>query len=259
IFFTVLRFFMKQKTTIGYSFMALMTIGGEQIFSMVAFQCPCNHSQNFTYGLIFLLGPAIVLLVLGFFFSTSLWRLYTGCCFNPMKLCPRGNCFGCLKVFINIFTRACVAPIMWLSVAMLNGSFYECAVSGLMILARVPCDRSKLSSDERMELLLMLRAQSQVRQKRVYEPLSLLPSHWSAWGTYFMQLFADSQGNSSLIWKHLNKLTNQKYSQSKGITKLNINGRVSTDAMEIANELPPFSNQFRNLQQISILFVYHMM
>ncbi len=53
--------------------------------------------------------------------------------------------------------------------------------------------------------------------------------------SYFMQLFAESQGNSSLIWQHMNKLTNQKFSQSKGISKLNINGKVSTDALEIAN------------------------
>ncbi|XP_070822263.1 calcium homeostasis modulator protein 5 [Chaetodon trifascialis] len=179
-FQTVLRFFMNQKATIGYSFMALLTIGGERVFSMVSFQCPCNHDQNFTYGLTFLLGPAAVLLVFGLFFSTRLWRLYTGCCLNPMKLCPRGNFLSCLRVFMSIFTGACVAPIMWLSVALLNGTFYECAVSGLADnlvvdlfcknktlkcqeeLARVPCDRSKLSSDERMELLLMLRAQSQI-------------------------------------------------------------------------------------------------
>lgn len=130
-FQTVLRFFMNQKATIGYSFMALLTIGGERVFSMVSFQCPCNHDQNFAYGLTFLLGPAAVLLVLGLFFSSRLWRLYTGCCLNPMKLCPRGNCLGCLKAFMSIFTGACVAPIMWLSVALLNGTFYECAVSGL--------------------------------------------------------------------------------------------------------------------------------
>ncbi|KAL3060741.1 hypothetical protein OYC64_015145 [Pagothenia borchgrevinki] len=179
-FQTVLRFFMNQKATIGYSFMALLTIGGERVFSMVSFQCPCNHDQNFAYGLTFLLGPAGVLLILGLFFSTRLWRLYTGCCLNPMKLCPRGNCFGSLRVFMNIFSGACVAPVMWLCVALLNGTFYECAVSGLddnlvvdlfcknktlkcrEELARVPCDRSKLTADERMELLLMFRAQSQI-------------------------------------------------------------------------------------------------
>lgn len=190
-FQTVLRFFMNQKATIGYSFMALLTIGGERVFSMVSFQCPCNHDQNFAYGLTFLLGPAAVLLVMGLFLSTRLWRLYTGCCLNPMKLCPRGNCFGCLRVLMNIFTGACVAPIMWLSVALLNGTFYECAVSGLddnlvvdlfcknktmkcrEELARVPCDRSKLSSEERMELLLMFRAQSQVRDMCVCVSIQL--------------------------------------------------------------------------------------
>ncbi|XP_072317791.1 calcium homeostasis modulator protein 5-like [Eucyclogobius newberryi] len=179
-FQTVLRFFMNQKATIGYSFMALLTIGGERVFSMVSFQCPCNHDQNFAYGITFLLGPAAVLLVLGLFMSTRLWRLYTGCCLNPLKLCPRGNCFGCLRVVLNIISGACVAPVMWLSVALLNGTFYECAVSGLddnvvvnlfcvnktlkcrEELAHVPCDRSQLTPGERMELLLMLRAQSQI-------------------------------------------------------------------------------------------------
>ncbi|KAF1387508.1 hypothetical protein PFLUV_G00079690 [Perca fluviatilis] len=177
---TVLRFFMNQKSTIGYSFMALMTVGGERVFTLVSFQCPCNHDQNFAYGLTFLLGPAAVLLVLGLLFTSRLWRLYTGCCLNPMKLCPRGNCLGHLRVLMSIFCGACVAPVMWLSVALLNGTFYECAVSGLddnlvvdlfcknktlacrEELARVPCDRSKLSTDERMELLLMFRAQSQI-------------------------------------------------------------------------------------------------
>lgn len=179
-FQTVLRFFMNQKSTIGYSFMALLTLGGERVFSMVSFQCPCNRKQNFAYGITFLLGPAAVLLVFGLFFSSRLWRLYTGCCLNPMKLCPRGNCLGCLRVLTSIFTGACVAPIMWLCVALLNGTFYECAVSGLdnnvvvdlfcqnkttkcrEELAHVPCERSKLTSDERMDLLLMFRAQSQV-------------------------------------------------------------------------------------------------
>uniref|UniRef100_A0A671K5R0 Calcium homeostasis modulator family member 5 n=1 Tax=Sinocyclocheilus anshuiensis TaxID=1608454 RepID=A0A671K5R0_9TELE len=130
-FKTVLKFLTNQKTTIGYSFMAILTIGSERIFSMVSFQCPCNHQQNFAYGLTFLLGPAVVLLAIGLFVSTRLWRLYTGCCLNPLKLCPRGNFVGCLQVFVKVLSGACIAPVMWLSVALLNGTFYECAVSGL--------------------------------------------------------------------------------------------------------------------------------
>ncbi|KAL0984645.1 hypothetical protein UPYG_G00144660 [Umbra pygmaea] len=177
---TVLRFFINQKATIGYSFMALLTVGGERIFSLFAFQCPCNTNQNFPYGMLFLLGPGLVLLVLGLFFSTKLWRLYTGCCLNPMKLCPKGNVFNCLKMLLTIFSSSCVVPIMWLCVALLNGTFYECGVSGLddkfvvdMFcknktlncrdeLARVPCGKSKLPSDESLELQRMFRAQSQM-------------------------------------------------------------------------------------------------
>lgn len=179
-FKVVLRILTDQKATIGYGFMAILTIGGERMFSMVSFKCPCNRDQNFAYGLTFLLGPAVVLLLIGLFVSNRLWRLYTGCCLNPMKLCPRGNCMGCCAALMKVVAGACVAPIMWLCVALLNGTFYECAVSGLddnlvvpllcknktrlcrEELARVPCQRSKLPADENMELLLMFRAQSQV-------------------------------------------------------------------------------------------------
>ncbi|XP_028837088.1 calcium homeostasis modulator protein 5-like [Denticeps clupeoides] len=178
---TILRFFTNQKSTIGYGVMGLLTIGGERIFTLFSFQCPCNHTQNFAYGLTFLLGPAFVLLVVGLFISTRLWRLYTGCCLDPFKLCPRGNFIGCCMVQLKVLAHASVAPIMWLCVALLNGTFYECAVSGLednlvvpllcknktalcrQELARVPCQaQSKLSQFENLELLLMFRAQSQI-------------------------------------------------------------------------------------------------
>uniref|UniRef100_A0A3P9LKA2 Calcium homeostasis modulator family member 5, tandem duplicate 2 n=1 Tax=Oryzias latipes TaxID=8090 RepID=A0A3P9LKA2_ORYLA len=176
----VQQFLTDQKATIGYGVMALLTVGGERIFSMVSFQCPCNYEQNLAYGLTFLLGPAAVLLVLGILANMKLWRIYTGCCLNPRKLCPRGNCFGCFRVLLGILSDACVAPVMWLSVALLNGTFYECAISGMndklvvdlfcknktmacqKELARVPCSRSKLPSNEQVELLLMFRAQSQI-------------------------------------------------------------------------------------------------
>ncbi|KAL7842590.1 hypothetical protein SRHO_G00242790 [Serrasalmus rhombeus] len=179
-FNTVIRFLTNQKTTIGYGVMAIATIGGERLFSLFSFQCPCNTEQNFTYGLMYLLGPALVLLTVGLFLSTALWRLYTGCCLNPMKLCPRGNCIGCISIFMRAVVGALVPPIMWLSVALLNGTFYECAVSGLedqvivdlfcknrtstckAELAKVPCKTSNLPVAETNNLLLMLRAQSQI-------------------------------------------------------------------------------------------------
>lgn len=177
---TIFKFFLNQKTTIGYSFMALLTVGGERIFSMVSFQCPCNKSQNFIYGFVFIVGPALVLFIVGYFLSSRTWKLFTGCCLNPRKLCPKGNSCNCVYVFVQITVGACIPPAMWLTVALLNGTFYECAVSGLennhvvdlfckgktdtcrAELPRVPCGKSSLSPADNHELLLMLRAQSQI-------------------------------------------------------------------------------------------------
>ncbi|XP_026998666.1 calcium homeostasis modulator protein 5-like [Tachysurus fulvidraco] len=177
----VLRFFTNQKSKIGYGFMAIATIGGERIFSLLSFQCPCNVKQNMVYGLTYLLGPALVLFSVGLFLSTRLWRLYTGCCLNPRKLCPhRANCVGCLSVLFNVIIGALVAPIMWLSIALLNGTFYECAVSGLEKQAlvdwfcknrtntckdeldKVPCGTANMPASDIKELLLILHAQSQI-------------------------------------------------------------------------------------------------
>ncbi|XP_052474239.1 calcium homeostasis modulator protein 5 isoform X2 [Carassius gibelio] len=128
-FKTLLKFLTNKKSSIGYCFMAVVTIG---------------------------------------------------CCLNPSKLCPSGNFVGCAKVIVKVLCGACIAPVMWLSVALLNGTFYECAVSGLdenvlvqIIcknktricqdeLPRVPCSKSQLPEKENTELLLMLRAQSQI-------------------------------------------------------------------------------------------------
>ncbi|XP_062843904.1 calcium homeostasis modulator protein 5-like isoform X2 [Trichomycterus rosablanca] len=176
----VLRFFTNQKSTIGYGMMAIVTIGSERLFSLFSFQCPCNSQQNVMYGLVYLLAPALVLFSVGLFLSTRLWKLYTGCCINPRKLCPHRNCLGCLSVLGSVVLGALVAPIMWLSVALLNGTFYECALSGMdqqsvvswfcknhtrtckEELPKVPCKTANLPPAESNELLLMLRAQSQI-------------------------------------------------------------------------------------------------
>ncbi|CAJ1061491.1 calcium homeostasis modulator protein 5-like [Xyrichtys novacula] len=179
-FKVILKFLLDQKSTIGYSLMALFTLGGERVFNRVSFQCPCNHQQNFAYGLTFLLGPAVVLLVLGLFLSTRFWKLFTGCCLNPKKLLPKKNNCDSLPELMSVFWGACVVPIMWLCIALMSGTFYECAASGLKKhlvvdhfcknktikcleeLAQVPCERSKLPSEERAELRLMFKAQSQI-------------------------------------------------------------------------------------------------
>lgn len=178
---TVLKFLINQKTAIGYSFMALLTVGSERLFSVVAFKCPCS-SENFMYGLVFLFAPALVLLVIGYFLNSRTWKLFTGCFLNPRKIFPKGNSCRFFYVFGQITLHALIAPVMWLSVALLNGTFYECAMSGLQNpgylnvlcknksvkcweeLYKVVCDKTTMSFAESEELKLTLQAQSQVRK-----------------------------------------------------------------------------------------------
>ncbi|XP_006879079.1 PREDICTED: protein FAM26E [Elephantulus edwardii] len=175
----LLKFFLNQKTAIGYSFMALLTVGGERLFSLVAFKCPCT-TENTAYGSVFLFAPAWVLLILGFFLNNRSWRLFTGCCVNPRKICPRGQVGRFFYVLGQITLSSLVAPMMWLSVALLNGTFYECAMSGTKSsrlldlickgkpkecweeLPKVSCGKTSMTPEDNEELKMSLQAQSQI-------------------------------------------------------------------------------------------------
>ncbi|XP_003204311.1 calcium homeostasis modulator protein 5 [Meleagris gallopavo] len=178
-FRTILKFFMNRRTAIGYSVMALLTLGSERAFSLVAFRCPCSN-ENFKYGLVFLFSPAFVLLVFGYFLNNKTWKLFTGCWVNPRKIFPEGNVCHFFIIFGQITLNALVAPVMWLSVALLNGTFYECAMSGLRNpayldaichnksvkcfeeLHKVSCGKSTMPFSESEELKLTLQAHSQI-------------------------------------------------------------------------------------------------
>ncbi|XP_041043256.1 calcium homeostasis modulator protein 6-like [Carcharodon carcharias] len=176
---TVLNLVLKQHATLGYGFLALLTAGGEQLFSVVVFSCPCN-SWNFAYSMVFLFVPALVLFLLGYFISNRTWKLCTGCCIIQAKqYSKRILCRG-LKIFVQITTGALVAPITWISVALLNGTFYECGMSGYYNehflkticnnksndcqsnLFKLPCGRTALPLSTQEDILITLRAHSQV-------------------------------------------------------------------------------------------------
>lgn len=180
----ILKFFFNQKTVIGYSFMALLTLGSERLFSVVAFKCPCS-TENLVYGLVFLFAPAWVLLILGFFLNSKFWRLFTGCCVNPRNIFSKGHSCRFVYVLGQIALSSLVAPTMWLSVALLNGTFYECAMSGTKSsrllglickgkpqecwdeLHKVSCGKTSMTAADNEEVKLSLQAQSQVRKDRL--------------------------------------------------------------------------------------------
>lgn len=185
---TVLDLYLKHRITLGYGLLTLLTVGGERIFSTAVFQCPCSAAWNLTYGLVFLLVPALALFLLGYVLSARTWRLLTGCC-KPgtddydddtgCRACCRARCKAGQRgalVCAQLSGAAAIAPLTWVAVALLGGSFYECAASGSSFLARrlcsdrvpecaqqlplVPCNKAPASDVQ--DLLTDLKAQSQV-------------------------------------------------------------------------------------------------
>ncbi|KAL3981317.1 hypothetical protein ACER0C_017390 [Sarotherodon galilaeus] len=180
-FKTVLNIAGKQ-TNLGFGLIALLTAGGEQIFSTVVFKCPCNE-LNFVYGMVFLLVPALALLLLGYILSKKTWKLLTGLCQHRDKSLCCKKLVAAGVVLFQIGTSALVAPSTWIAVALLNGNYYECAMTGTNVsiynkhvcrdrnsevqcekeLHRFPCGKGiSVSQAVREDVLLNLRAESQI-------------------------------------------------------------------------------------------------
>ncbi|XP_034036170.1 calcium homeostasis modulator protein 6-like [Thalassophryne amazonica] len=170
------------KANIGVGLVALLTAGGEQIFSSVVFECPCNN-WNFFYGLVFLLVPALALLVLGYILNKTLWRLLTGICQHRSTGCQWRSIAACGMALFQINRATLVAPSSWIAVALLHGKYFECAMTGINVTAyrehlcgdktskiqcqedlyKFPCKKpSSVLLPDRDDVLVTLRAESQI-------------------------------------------------------------------------------------------------
>jgi len=194
-FRSVLNLVTKQRN-LGCGLIALVTAGGERIFSITVFSCPCSY-WSFAYGCVFLMVPALALLLLGYLLNQKTWRLMTGMCLQKAKLRVRRKFQARWWVFLQISTTALVAPCSWVGVALLHGDFFECAMTGFNFtflqnhlcggvrsrelcrqqLYQFPC-KARLSIKDLPQtdvdnVLANARAESQVRKgnKRIYETL----------------------------------------------------------------------------------------
>ncbi|XP_009895701.2 calcium homeostasis modulator protein 4 [Dryobates pubescens] len=178
-----LTFLKGKEAILSNAIIAMLTIGGQQLFSFFTFNCPCHDGQNLIYGLAFLGVPALILLIVGYALNNQTWRLVTGKS-SPLQAAAKPSrllqCKLICFVLCSITGRALVAPVTWLAVTLINGSYYVCAMSEFIsvhyyeanvtgrerreILAAFPC--SQLVPPEltraRDEVILLLRYQSQV-------------------------------------------------------------------------------------------------
>jgi len=192
-----LTFLKGKEVVIANAIIAILTIGGQQLFSFFTFNCPCHAGQNLVYGLAFLGVPALILLVVGYALNNQTWRLVTGKRSPLQEVTPPHRLLQCKLicfVLCSITGRALVAPVTWLAVTLINGSYYVCAMSEYVsvhyyganpnittsehrrISAVFPC--SQLVPPEltraRDEVILLLRYQSQVSNPLLLLPVDLL-------------------------------------------------------------------------------------
>ena len=55
-------------------FLVVMTVGAEELAAFLIFECPCNLENsdfNFVYGMSYLLGPAIILFLVGLAYQVN--------------------------------------------------------------------------------------------------------------------------------------------------------------------------------------------
>ncbi|XP_008565961.1 PREDICTED: protein FAM26D [Galeopterus variegatus] len=176
---------LQRSGTFINSLIAALTIGGQRLFSSFTFSCPCQAGKNFYYGSAFLIIPALIFLIAGYALRSQMWTMTSEYCCNCVpprrRISPLERKLACLR-FCSITGRALVAPLTWLAVTLLTGTYYECAASEFAsvdhypvfanistskreeILAGFPCCRSAPSDmiSVRDEVALMHRYQSQM-------------------------------------------------------------------------------------------------
>ncbi|XP_008850424.1 calcium homeostasis modulator protein 4 [Nannospalax galili] len=133
---------LQRSGTFVNSLIAVLTICGQQLFSSYTFSCPCQVGKNFYYGSAFLVVPALILLVAGYGLRSQSWmiaREYCCCsCALPhRRISPLERRLACLR-FFSITGRALVAPLTWLAVTLLTGTFFECAASEFVSVDQYP-------------------------------------------------------------------------------------------------------------------------
>ncbi|XP_020644587.3 calcium homeostasis modulator protein 2 [Pogona vitticeps] len=151
--FRFLSLFFKSKDVMIFNgLVALGTVGSQELFSVVAFHCPCSPARNYIYGLAAIGVPALALFVIGIIWNNHTWNLVSECHKRGTKNFSAAANF---LIFGSVMGRAAVAPVTWSVISLLRGEAYVCALSefidpaslsnfpagyGADTMARFPCN-----------------------------------------------------------------------------------------------------------------------
>lgn len=102
---------------------SLLVFGMQQFCSNIVFICP--EQYYVTYGVLFIVGPFVVLFCISMQVSEDFWALTTGCCRVP---CRRQRVIW-VRVGSPLFL-ATLPPLLWLVFAFADMDLYVCAKLG---------------------------------------------------------------------------------------------------------------------------------
>ncbi|XP_029466596.1 calcium homeostasis modulator protein 2-like [Rhinatrema bivittatum] len=167
--------FKNQDVVIFNSLVVLGTLGSQQLYSFLAFQCPCAPRKNYLYGLAAIGIPALTLFLVGILMSNHTWNFVVECRRRGAKNCTAPATFLLLGCTVG---PALVAPITWSIISLLLGDAYVCALSefvqpsslkdfpykyGEEILAKFPCKDSPVElASFKEDVIRCLRYESQL-------------------------------------------------------------------------------------------------
>ncbi|KAM9817985.1 calcium homeostasis modulator protein 1 [Syngnathus typhle] len=105
----------------------IMALASAQMYSAFEFSCPCIPEYNYSYGIGLLIIPPLWFFLLGFVLNNNVsvlaeeWRRPTG---------ERTKDPSILRyMFCSIAQRSLIAPVVWVSVTLMDGKSFLCAFS----------------------------------------------------------------------------------------------------------------------------------
>ncbi|NXB49536.1 CAHM1 protein, partial [Leucopsar rothschildi] len=121
----IFQFFQSNQESFMNGICGIMALASTQMYSAFDFNCPCLPHYNLAYGLGILLVPPFILFLLGFVLNNNIsmlaeeWRRPQG---------QRGKDLAVLRyMFCSMAQRAMIAPVVWVSVTLLDGKCITCA------------------------------------------------------------------------------------------------------------------------------------
>ncbi|XP_077865971.1 uncharacterized protein LOC144353291 [Saccoglossus kowalevskii] len=114
----------ENQTSLQDIAMIMAIFGGEAVFEIAIFCCPCIQIYRRSYSWMFIIGPSVSLFAIGVAISNTTWKLLSGCCRAPrgiLDFCrPRYTCYGGCCGLVQVTAQATVAALVWIFIALMN-------------------------------------------------------------------------------------------------------------------------------------------